>query len=591
MNVQLLQLPLHPGTGWEPTGNVPLAPARLAAAAGLPPESVFPQPLTDTLGDRGLLEELSARDPGIIGATLYLWNRERTLHILREYKRLHPGVMVVAGGPEVTPDNRDLLTEGCIDLFVSGEGEERAAMVLDHRSLSSLIAAGARYLPAYPDESPPERWPDPYETGHLVPEPGGSAHVETQRGCGCSCIYCAYRRTAPVPRISPVENALKRMRIAVERGASELVFLDPTFNARADLLPLLQGMESLKVSCFGEIRGDLVAERHPEAFRRAGFSSLEVGLQTMDAQVLREVGRGGDPARTVSGAAKLQEAGVTPVVDLILGLPGDDPKNVARGAMELRSSGVGEQVQIFCLSVLPGTSLRARAPSLGIQYMDSPPYIVTRSGKHTIAGLLEERESISDILGYDADPPCRPVLCDDYPGMERFDPLAPSSSAPPSVRHGVLRIVSRDPWKHRSAILERLALRRETDPFCPLDLVLETSGGFPLDLLDHISSIPAPDCYDTAKADIYGLQPLLRTAVIAEEGVDAQWLLECSRLSVTVLSTPVPRALPGGRTGVLIGGSWDLSELEGLYRAAPELVFFRNGQLERLWNLEVLGLG
>jgi len=58
-----------------------------------------------------------------------------------------------------------------------------------------------------------------------------------------------------------------------------------------------------------------------------------------------------------------------------------------------------------------------------------------------------------------------------------------------------------------------------------------------------------------------------------------------------VLSTSVPRALPGGRTGILIGGSWDLSELEGLYGAAPELVFFRDSQLERLWNLEVLGLG
>ena len=591
-SVQLIQLPLHPSTAWEPTGNIPLAPALLAATAALPPESVFPEMLLNTLGDTALLNELKRRDPELLGATLYLWNRERTLYLLRSLKQWKPELLTVAGGPEVTQDNQSLLNETCIDLFIAGEGESFATDVLSPEKLRAILKTGRKLLGPVVSTEPPDHWPDPYETGYITPPEGGSAHVETQRGCQCLCSYCAYRITSPVPRMIPAETVLKKIRALREMGAEELVFLDPTFNSRPDLAPLLSGMSGCKLDCFAEVRSDLIrSSAETDALAQAGFSSLEVGLQTMSMEVLHSVGRGGNPLSILRGASLLKNSGITPIMDLILGLPGDNPDNIELAATELVSRNLHEQVQTFCLSVLPGTELRLNAEELEIQYRDRPPYSITQSGPYTIGNLLQAREKVSDILGYDADPPPRPVLSNSFPGMEVFIPEKNSISASPSVRHGVLRINTNDPWAHRESILNKIRERRNRDPYCPLDAVIRSKKLFPLDLLDMISDLPEPQCYTTEKAEIYGLPGLLRLAVIMPRTTDPCWLMECSELTVTVIESNTPACLPGGQIGLLLKGNHDLAQLSALYSQAPHLVFFAEKELEILWNLDVLGLG
>ncbi len=590
--VQLIQLPLHPSTAWESTGNIPLASALLAAAAALPPQSIFPEGLMNSLGDAALLEELKRRDPELLGVTLYLWNRERSLYLLQNLKKWKPELLIVAGGPEVTKDNHALLMESSIDLFVAGEGESFAADVLSTKRLGAILKTGKKLLGPVVDTNPPDRWPDPYETGYLTPPEGGSVHIETQRGCQCLCSYCAYRRTSPIPRVIPAEKVLKKIRMLHEMGAEELVFLDPTFNSRFDLATLLTGMSDYRMDCFAEVRSDLIhSEATADALAQAGFNSLEVGLQTISMEVLHSVGRGGNPLSILKGASLLKESGITPIMDLILGLPGDNPENIELAAIELVNRDLHDQVQTFCLSVLPGTELRMNAEKLGIRYEDRPPYSITQSGQYTIQNLLLAREKVSDILGYDADPPQRPVLCDSFPGMEVFIPEKKQSHISPSVRHGVLRINTNDPWAYRKPILDKVRERRDKDPYCPLDVVIRSEKVFPLDLLDMISELPEPECYTSAKAEIYGLPGLLRLAVIMPRTTDPGWLVECSNLTVTVIESNTPVSLPGGQIGLLLKGNHDLAQLSALYSQAPHLVFFARKELEILWNLDVLGLG
>jgi len=591
-SVQLLQLPLHPSSAWEPTGNIPLASAILAASAALPVESIFPGELLNTLGDTALLQEVKRRDPELLGVTLYMWNRERTLHLLRELKHWKPGLLVVAGGPEVTQDNHLLLAEPSIDLFVAGEGESFAADVLSPEKLRKILATGVRLLGPVLDTDPPDHWPDPYKTGHLTPPEGGSVHIETQRGCQSLCSYCAYRRTSPVPRTIPAETVLRRIKMLCEMGAEELVFLDPTFNSRSDLTDLLRGMSDFNLDCFAEVRSDLIhSSATSDALAQAGFNSLEVGLQTMSMKVLHSLGRGGNPLSILKGASLLKNSGITPIMDLILGLPGDNPENIKLAATELVSRDLHEQVQTFCLSVLPGTELRANAEALGIKYEDRPPYSITRSGNYTIEHLLQTRDNVADILGYDADPPPRPVLSSSFPSMEIFIPEGISDSISPSVRHGLLRINTADAWANKESIMAKIRERRDRDPFCPLDVVIRSKKLFPLDLIEMIEDIDEPECYTTEKAKIYDLPGLIRLAVIASPEADPGWLAACSELTVTVVETDSPVSLPGGQTGLLISGIRDLSLVSALYSGAPHLVFFADEKLELLWNLDVLGLG
>ncbi len=591
-DVQLIQLPLHPSTAWEPTGNIALAPALLAAAADLPLNSIFPENLLNTLGDMTLLEEIKKRNPVLLGVTLYLWNRDRTLHLLRELKQWNPNLLIIAGGPEVTSDNEKLLNESSIDLFIAGEGESFAKEVLNPQDLKKILSTGTRLLGPVIDTNPPDFWPDPYHTGHLTPKEGGSVHIETQRGCQCLCSYCAYRRTSPIPRITPAETVLKKIRKLHEMGVEELVFLDPTFNSRLDLPQLLNGMSQFEMSCFAEVRSDLIYSASiPDSLALAGFSSLEVGLQTMSKEVLKSIGRGGNPDSIIRGASLLKDSGITPIIDLILGLPGDDPKNIQLAATELVDKNLHDQVQTFCLSVLPGTELRLNSAKLGISFQDKPPYSLTQSGEYSIKDLLLVRENVSDILGYDADPPPRPMLSDSFPGMEIFVPENKQLKTSPSTRHGVLRINTKDPWFHRQVILTKIKERRNQDPYCPLDIIIQSEKIFPLDLIEIIQEIEEPECYTKAKAEIYDSPGLVRLAVIMAESTNIQWLTECSELTTTTILSNSVTTLPGGNIGLLLKGTYDLSQLSALYSQAPHLIFFADPKLEELWNLDVLGLG
>jgi len=141
--ILLVQLPIPP-LGPEPIrGNVPLAPAYLklfAEKRGLGSFydiEILPAERANALGDQALVAAIVERSPWLVGFTCYLWNIERVLWIAEEVKRRLPGVRLVLGGPEVTPDNAWLLESASYDYAVT----RRAAR---HRVSSGSRPAWAR---------------------------------------------------------------------------------------------------------------------------------------------------------------------------------------------------------------------------------------------------------------------------------------------------------------------------------------------------------------------------------------------------------------------------------------------------------------
>lgn len=589
----LFQLPLHPGCGFEPTGNIPLAPAVLAAAAGLPMNSVVPWELCDSLSDSGILSMVEACRPRVVGFTLYMWNAERSAWLASEIRKTLPGVIVLGGGPEVTHDNHWLRNSGAFHLLVEGEGESFAG-ILGHpsqlmkmaKNLSGFTSTGkCTFLP--------DHWPDPYFTGHMEGSGDLPAHIETVRGCPYHCAYCAYRRICPEPRVSPAAAVLSNLERHREAGRSEFVFLDPTFNGRKDLSSLLSGMRGMGLSCFAEVRAGL-ADLDPSALAAAGFHSVEVGLQTTNRSVLRAMGRHDDPGRTIRGAVDLKNAGVEPIVDLILGLPGDSPDRILKAGERLVSLGLGDSVQAFYLSVLPGTRLREVAEGIGLEFMDRPPYWVTGLPGLTLDHLACARDELGSILGFDLDMEPRPVLCSGWPHTTLLDLDSPREPVF-SGRHSVLRVRGGRPWESRHMIVSAVESRFRTDPYCVLDVVIEASGAFPVDLPAIVTGVSRPLDYIDRTASVLGRQGRLRTAVIAAFDADPGWLTACSQEALVVVPWSRPDQVPSDllehNIGLLIEGFPELSVLAETFSEYREQLFFRELGMERLWCQEVLELG
>src|SRR5438105_2160449 len=396
----LVQLPVPPPAALAATGNVPLAAGCLGVAVrvhGLEKRlqvEVIEPAATDALGDTLLADRIARQEPDLVGFSLYLWNSERSLHLAREVKRRSPRTRVLIGGPEVGPDNAFILEQGGADVAVTGEAEDTFARVtsalLEERSPAGIPGVAQRgplgftaFAPQPAANFPLTDYPSPY-LANLVPvDPRRSTYVGSGRGCRSHCTFCFYPRSPSVRRLLDVEKSAALIAALRDRGAREVVFLDPTFNHRPEFDPLLDALirenAARALTFFAEIRAEGLTAQQARKLKKAGFDRLEIGLQSVNRETLKRVKRGGSPEKVAEAARMLHGEGIELLVDLIVGLPGDTPEDVLRGIEFLEANGLAGEAQVFPLSLLPGTAMRATAGQDGVAFDPAPPYRVRRT--------------------------------------------------------------------------------------------------------------------------------------------------------------------------------------------------------------------
>jgi hypothetical protein len=137
-----------------------------------------------------------------------------------------------------------------------------------------------------------------------------------------------------------------------------------------------------------EIRAEQVTRPLADRFAAAGFRWFEIGLQSTNPEALRRMNRPTDLDRFLRGAGLLKERGITPAVDLIAGLPGDHLSGFRSSVDFVADRQLHDDVQVFPLSVLPGTAFRAERQALGLEFEVEPPYPVTTTPTFSAEDLL-----------------------------------------------------------------------------------------------------------------------------------------------------------------------------------------------------------
>jgi radical SAM superfamily enzyme YgiQ (UPF0313 family) len=509
--VVLLQLPIPPLGPAPIRGNVPLAAAYLklfAERRGLGriyDIEILPAGLANALGDRALVEALAGHHPWLVGFTCYVWNVERTLWVARALKRRCPGVKVVLGGPEITADNAWVLDTPDYDFAVIGEGEQTFAEQLLGLQGGEVPPAPipGLYVPPPGDARPrydPARRPafrtplpdlaqlgSPYLAGILDAADEQMLLLETTRGCVFKCKFCYYPKSYDRQYYLDYHAILAGLQHAQERGAREVFLLDPTLNQRRDfadfLRVLARGNPGRRFSYFGELRGEGVTEETARLLAEAGFTEVEVGLQSIDPDAQKKMDRKNNLRAFERGVRAMLREGIAVKVDLIIGLPGDTPGSVRRGLHYLHDGGLYGDLQVFNLAVLPGTEFRHEAEALGLKYQPRPPYYVLRTptlGPEDLYGLMQEAQDLFG-LEFDAQPP--PVLdLEDGPGLTRLwrvDLDRPGRAEPSADRWAqalTLWLRSSDFTARRDEAAALIEAVLEANPFTTLQVVLEPTG-------------------------------------------------------------------------------------------------------------------
>ncbi len=335
--------------------------------------------------------------------SLFVWNRlilEDAARILRE-----AGAICIAGGPEVTaaPD-----TFTTFDRVITGEGEGKVPQVIaDFLGIrqtgddvfstgstttgTSSASAGTNSAPTAPARPATntttaglETFPSPYLDGTLNPAEYGGALWELARGCPFKCSYCYESKGEKKVRHFPRQRLEQELDLFARQKIPQVFVLDPTYNAnKKEALDLLRMIARKTPDTFYyfEARAEFIDRELARAFTRLNCA-LQIGLQSSDENVLRLVNRPFNRKVFVRNIGLLNEEGVIFGLDVIYGLPGDSLRGF-KESVNFAISLYPNNLEIFCLSVLPGTDLYDRAASLHLEYEAKPPYHIIRTDKFT----------------------------------------------------------------------------------------------------------------------------------------------------------------------------------------------------------------
>lgn len=473
--VLFVQLPPPRFSFHEAPVNIPLAAGFMIAAMvpEKPPAfqcAILPDSTSDVYADAGLLDAIVQMRPSVLAMTLYVWNAQRSLFAASRAKELLPGLKVLIGGPEVTPDNEWLCNHPCVDAGVFGEGESRIEAVINvllgwqtPQDIPGTFLREGTSVRLNPDPAEPwdlSRGRDPYGAGIIWPSASGTVFVETLRGCPFRCRYCYYHKAFGGVRSHPWPLIRRTLEWAYgdDSPVRELYLMDPSFNASPhyrELLSLLAELRSRKdIAIHTELRGDLIHERDVELLAAAGLTSAEVGLQSTNPKALALAGRTGDPDATARGVSLLKAADIDVTTGIIVGLPGDTRKDFARTLDWLKRTECYSVVHPFLLSVLPGTDFRAQADPLGLDYDPRPPYFVRSTPTFSEDEMHEAMVSCEEVFDVELDHIDLPSLVDSGTGV-----IAHAAAA----RYVSKWIVNpeRCPWEQKLPTIVHMA----TDPF------------------------------------------------------------------------------------------------------------------------------
>ena len=528
-NVLFLQLPQLDNDVRGRHENVPLAALYLEHALEQSSEGRYwsgrhISKQADALDDHGLLRIITRIRPDVISATLYLWNIERTLHLLAQARAALPRVRIVAGGPEVAPDHPFLFKSHIADIAVYGEGEPVFPHIL--RALrtgrrtnfinvawrrSRAYSWGAKPPPAFnlPTDLPPPRhrsW---------RPDAHGMAYLETTRGCPLRCAFCCYGHRRSRITALPADEVIERVRILRARGAREIRFIDPTFNAHPEFDAIISGLARLnrnrRLEFFCELRAETLSALQARLLAAGNFREIEVGMQSRNPQTLRTIRRPTHLANLDHGITRLTRAGVRVTVDLMYGLPA---QNLADIRAMIRWSAKQRRINVQCLQtlLLPGTDLRARRNELALVAADEPPYAVASTAALRAEDIRAAEQLARRTLRMQMDCPTQRfvgrqlpdlfpeqvvveinaldaarrslALHSSEPGKKRWRASVPRAGA---ANRRALVIRGARLFERREEIARLIREAVTLEPYILWQFVLEPEREEPLDLLDYLS--------------------------------------------------------------------------------------------------------
>jgi radical SAM superfamily enzyme YgiQ (UPF0313 family) len=339
----------------------PLAAAQLKAA--LPDKLSKNTIIKDfTLKDspRDIAALLTKEGYGAIGFSCYMWNARQVRETVEILNKNTPRPLLVAGGPHVSA-LPEFFSEGNIfDYLITNEGEYTLSKVLESApQKETQILEGERVNL--------ETLASPFLTGAIDPNDYNGVLWELSRGCPYNCAFCYEAKSHGWVRRFPMSRLTEELKLFIKKGVRDIWILDSTFNHNDEwcvaFLELL-AKEAPQIHFTFEIRAERITSEQARLFGKL-VASLQIGLQSSNNNVMEKLNRPFKPQQFKKKIKLLESNYLVYGFDLIYGLP-NDTLNSFRESLNYALSLAPSNIDIFPLSLLPGTELDDRAEEFGL---------------------------------------------------------------------------------------------------------------------------------------------------------------------------------------------------------------------------------
>lgn len=320
-------------------------------------------------------KEILKDNPDSVGCSMYIWNRTFFEQLVTNLKKLKQDLIIYAGGAEVTASWKSLNANDNFNFLIRGEGEI---------PFSNLMKFMIEKTTLQPDKILPQdhiqnlnEIPSPFLTGIIDPKDWDGLLWELSRGCPFNCSFCSESRGISGVRYFDEKRIAEELQFFEKNTVDQIFVLDPTFNITTEralkIISLIKEHAPFIHYTF-EVRAELLNDELAQAFSEI-HCSLQIGLQSAHHDVLLKLNRNIDQDDFSQKIDLLNQYGAVFGLDLIFGLPGDTLEGFLQ-SLDYALFRIPNHLDIFRLSVFPGTELYDRASELELVFMDSPPYQV-----------------------------------------------------------------------------------------------------------------------------------------------------------------------------------------------------------------------
>lgn len=340
--------------------------------------------------EKDRFRQLLARNPrAVVISTTFIPGKQSLWRLVADIRDLAPDVFVIVGGPllymsylmhkrseEPGYDTQsakneflflEVENEPAVDLYIiSLRGEQILCDVLanirENKGVDSIpnsarLAGNAYHFTRRVDditgsEDFPINWP-------ALPDvifKSGVVPMQASAGCPFHCAFCNFTKDRRLSWVKPIERMVAEMKAAAERGARYVWFMDDNFRlGKGDLGAVCRRLidEGLDLCWMSFIRASTLENVNPDLLRQAGCIEVQLGLESADPQILKNMDKKTSPELYDRVLKKLLKAGINCSCYFIFGFPGETEESAQRTRDFIKAHDDTQYEGNLCWSMFP----------------------------------------------------------------------------------------------------------------------------------------------------------------------------------------------------------------------------------------------